>query len=241
MGSMPARRQTSGAFTKGSEAAPTMTEYTLVGSIGAAIPASRSRFQKFYICTGWCVHREAGCRHGAASSGFLVASVTRARGPCRSTGVIVAAETFEAAYRRHSGELIRYATVLVGPDDASDVVIDAMVRVFASDASTVSNLRAFLFRAVHHHAVDHQRAGSRRRRREASYQAQRADVTVDPVAADARAALGVLSVQQRTVVFLTYWVDQTPADIAQVIGVSEGTIRKQLARARARLREVLDD
>jgi RNA polymerase sigma factor (sigma-70 family) len=156
-------------------------------------------------------------------------------------GVSVAAETLDAAYRRHSDELIRYATVLVGPDDAADVVTDAMMRVFASDASAVSNLRAFLFRAVHHRAIDHQRAGSRRRRREASYQAQRSAPTVEPVAADARAALAVLSVQQRTVVFLTYWADQTPADIAEVLGVSEGTVRKQLARARARLREVLDD
>jgi RNA polymerase sigma-70 factor (ECF subfamily) len=156
-------------------------------------------------------------------------------------GVSVAAETLEAAYRRHSDELIRYATVLVGPDDASDVVTDAMVRVFASDVSAVTNLRAFLFRAVHHRAVDHQRASSRRRGREASYQAQRSASTVELVAADARAALAVLSVQQRTVVFLTYWADQTPADIAEVLDVSEGTVRKQLARARARLREVLDD
>jgi DNA-directed RNA polymerase specialized sigma24 family protein len=119
------------------------------------------------------MHREAGCRNGAASLRFLLASVTRTRGPCRSTGVSVAAETLEAAYRRHSDELIRYATVLVGPDDASDVVTDAMVRVFALDLSAVSNLRAFLFRAVHHRAIDHQRARSRRRRREASYRVQR--------------------------------------------------------------------
>jgi len=167
--------------------------------------------------------------------------VTRTTAACRHMGVSVAAETLEAAYRRHSDELIRYATVLVGPDDASDVVTDAMVRVFASDVSAVTNLRAFLFRAVHHRAIDHRRAGSRRRRREVSYQAHQPDVTVDRVAADARAALAVLSLQQRTVVFLTYWADQTPADIAEVLDVSEGTVRKQLARARARLREVLDD
>jgi RNA polymerase sigma factor (sigma-70 family) len=51
----------------------------------------------------------------------------------------------------------------------------------------------------------------------------------------------VLSVQQRTVVFLAYWCDQSAGDIAGVLGVSEGTVRKQLVRARARLREVLDD
>ncbi len=186
------------------------------------------------------VHGKAGCGNGACIVRILVDAVTRTRRPCRSTGVNVATETLESAYRRHSGELIRYATVLVGPDDASDVVTDAMVRVFASDAPTVANLRAFLFRAVHHSAVDHQRAGSRRRRREASYHAQGREETVDPVAADSRAALGMLSVQQRTVVFLAYWADLTPADIAAVLDVSEGTVRKQLARARARLRKVLD-
>jgi DNA-directed RNA polymerase specialized sigma24 family protein len=47
--------------------------------------------------------------------------------------VIVAAESLESAYRRHSLELIRYATVMVGPDDATDIVTDAMVHVFDRD------------------------------------------------------------------------------------------------------------
>ena len=57
---------------------------------------------------------------------------------------------------------------------------------------------------------------------------------------DAWAALAVLSVQQRTAVFLTYWCGLTPGEVARVLDTSEGTVRKQLARARARLREVLD-
>ena len=152
-------------------------------------------------------------------------------------------EPLEDAYRRHSVALIRYATVIVGPDDAPDVVIDAMVRVFAPnrDVSSVTNLRAFLFRAVHHSAVDHQRSGARRRRRETAFHSVRNDVTVDATAADARAVLAMLSDQQRAVVFLTYWADQSPADVAEVLDVSQGTVRKQLARAWARLREVLDD
>ncbi len=155
----------------------------------------------------------------------------------------VAAESLESVYRRHSLELIRYATVMVGPDDAGDVVTDAMVHVFHGyvDLSSVVNLRAYLFRAVHHRAVDHQRSTSRRRRREASFQIQRDDVVALSAAVDARAALAVLSVPQRTIVFLTYWGDRTPSEIAGVLDVSEGTVRKQLARARARLREVLDD
>lgn len=149
----------------------------------------------------------------------------------------------ELAYRRHAVELIRYATVLVGPNDASDVVTDAMIRVFSSalDASAVANMRALLFRAVYHGVIDHQRSSERRRRREARFEQQRDRPLAAGSGFDARAVLGVLSVQQRTVVFLTYWCDQTPGDIAVVLGVSDGTVRKQLARARARLREVLDD
>lgn len=133
----------------------------------------------------------------------------------------------EAAYRRHATELVRYATA----------------RVFATaDPSGIDDVRAYLYRAVHHRVIDLERAGVRRRRREV--QAAASGPTTgndDPeAAADARAALAVLSMQQRTAVFLTYWCDLTPADVARVLDTSEGTVRKQLARARARLREVLD-
>ena len=36
-----------------------------------------------------------------------------------------------AIYRRHADELIRYATVLVGPHDAADVVTDGVLAAFA--------------------------------------------------------------------------------------------------------------
>ena len=51
--------------------------------------------------------------------------------------------------------------------------------------------------------------------------------------------LDSLSPQQRAVVYLSYWHDYSPIQVAEMIGVSEGTVRRQLARARARLREVL--
>ena len=41
--------------------------------------------------------------------------------------------------------------------------------------------------------------------------------------------------------FLTYWEERTPAQIAALLDVSEGTVRKQLARAREQLRKVISD
>lgn len=145
-------------------------------------------------------------------------------------------------YRRHAGELIRYATALVGPDDAPDVVTDAVLAAFATKGwRDVTNRRAYLYRAVLHRSASHYRSLVRRHRRETAVAAQSPTASDPPdVALDAHRALAALSEQQRAVVFLAYWEDQTPAQIAELLGVADGTVRKQLARAREHLRRILD-
>ena len=144
------------------------------------------------------------------------------------------------AYRAHAGELVRYATVLVGPTDAADVVADAVLGAFGSKAwPTVTNQRAYLYRAVYHRALDLRRGATRQHRREA-VTASSDSVVVAESSLDAQRALDHLPAQQRAVVFLTYWADLTPAHAAELLDVSEGTVRKQLARARDTLRRVLD-
>ncbi len=143
-------------------------------------------------------------------------------------------------YREHAAELVRYATVLVGPTDAADVVADAVLGAFGSRAwPTVTNRRAYLYRAVYHRALDVRRGAVRRHRREAVTASSEHEVGAEP-SLDAQRALDHLPAQQRAVVFLTYWADLTPAQAAELLDVSEGTVRKQLARARATLRRVLD-
>lgn len=142
-------------------------------------------------------------------------------------------------YRRHADELVRYATALVGPADAPDVVVDAVVAAFRSPAwSKVDNQRAYLYRAVLNRSLSVRRSDARRVARELRVAGS------EPVAAgesslDAQRALAGLSPQQRAVVYLTYWEDLTPAQIAALLEVSEGTVRKQLARAREQLRRIL--
>lgn len=142
-------------------------------------------------------------------------------------------------YRQHADELVRYATALVGPDDAPDVVTDAVMAAFRSpEWPRVANQRAYLYRAVLNRAHSVRRSDARRRNREARTALR---PTTDPVgsSADAQRALAVLTAQQRAVVYLTYWDDLTPSQIAGVLDVSEGTVRKQLARAREQLRRTL--
>ena len=147
-------------------------------------------------------------------------------------------------YRRYAPDLIRYATALVGPADAPDVVSDAVLAAFGSPGwPAVDNRRAYLYRAVLTRASSHHRSSARRRRRErvVALRDVRSQQEAPPTdAVDAHRALAQLSEQQRAVVYLTYWEDLQPAQIATLLHVTEGTVRKQLARARDRLRRILD-
>jgi RNA polymerase sigma-70 factor (ECF subfamily) len=143
-------------------------------------------------------------------------------------------------YRRLAPELIRFATALVGRTDAGDVLSSAIVKALASPSwPTVSNHRAYLQRAVFNEAHAWLRRAAQRPGREA--RASVADRWELPaLRPDVRQAVAQLSVRQRAVIVLTYWADLDPPTIAERLGVSEGSVRRHLARARARLREVLD-
>lgn len=61
----------------------------------------------------------------------------------------------------------------------------------------------------------------------------------DAVVADVARALTRLSLRQRQVTVLRYWLDLDVAAIARVLGVSDGTVKTQLSRARAALAPLL--
>ena len=147
----------------------------------------------------------------------------------------------EAVYERLAPELIRFATGLVGRDDAPDVMATAFVKAMSSPSwRAVREPRAYLYRAVLNEARTWTRRRSARPLHEAAA-ARRAEpfepATIDPAVA---AAVASLSLRQRAVVVLAYWADLAPDDIADRLGISEGAVRRHLARARARLREVLN-
>jgi RNA polymerase sigma-70 factor (ECF subfamily) len=144
-------------------------------------------------------------------------------------------------YARLAPELVAFATGLVGADDAADVVSGAVVRVLSSPAwDAVTNQRAYLYRAVCNEAATWTRRSSRRRVVE-----RKAATTetwdLPAFQPEVRAAVERLSVQQRAVVLLTYWADLDPSSIADLLGISDGAVRRHLARARHKLRKVLHD
>ncbi len=160
----------------------------------------------------------------------------------------VSEQSLESAYLTWSDDLVRYAASLVPPDDAADVVADAITSIINAGERRwrrVEQPRAFLFRAVLNHARMYHRARGRRRRRR---ERLRSLATVgDPDApfadlldTDVDRALDGLSPNQRAAVILTYWDDLTSDEVAEILGVRSGTVKQHLARARRALRTELE-
>jgi RNA polymerase sigma-70 factor (ECF subfamily) len=144
-------------------------------------------------------------------------------------------------YRKHSEELTRFATGLVGPSNAADVVSEAVLKCLSSHQwATVTEKRAYLYRCVYNEAARFHRSSRRRKSREERSAAP--ELAPQPeLRPEVLAAVNLLSVRQRAVIVLTYWDDLAPSSIAQLLKISEGSVRRHLARARGRLKEVLDD
>ena len=120
-------------------------------------------------------------------------------------------------YREHSAALTGFATVLVGPDYALDVVSSAVLRALGAPGwASVVNRRAYLYQAVANEARNFNRGQRRRREREASV-AQTEIVYPAEAYPEVLRAVRHLSVRQRAVVYLTYWEDMTDHMIADYV------------------------
>lgn len=144
-------------------------------------------------------------------------------------------------YRQHRHDLVRFATVLVGPDAAHDVVSSAVLRVLERDSSGIDRPKAYLYQAVANQARNHTRSEERRRSREE----EAADSIVVPVASEpfpeVREAIERLSVRQRAVIYLYYWEDLPEGAVAEHLRITTGSVRRHLYRARRHLRKALHD
>jgi RNA polymerase sigma factor (sigma-70 family) len=142
-------------------------------------------------------------------------------------------------YGKYADDLVRFATGLVGPSDSPDVVSSAMVNVLWSRGwDDIRDPRAYLYRAVLNEAHHHHRSAMKRRTAEERAMTSGV-VQVSESRPDVLEAVGRLSVKQRAVVFLVYWEDLTMAETARRLGLSEGTVHRNLARAEGRLGRML--
>ncbi len=142
-------------------------------------------------------------------------------------------------YRELGGDLVRYASALVGPDDGPDLVSEVIVRVLAKRRlADLDDPRRYLFKAIGNEARSRHR---RRAHRSSAPIAAGAGTTSVPDPDGAVDAVLDLPVRQRAATYLVYWLGYTPTEAADLMGCRPGTVRRYLHLARRRLAEVLDD
>ena len=150
-------------------------------------------------------------------------------------------EASERLWRQYGGELVRFASVLVGPGDAHDIAVEAVLRASRRLKQVDETAhRAYLHRAVANQSKNWARGRSRRWRRDLAAVGPALTGASDPQI-DVRRAVAALSLLQRAVIFLVYWADMTERDAAEFLGISPGSVRQHMVRARSNLRKALDE
>ena len=146
-------------------------------------------------------------------------------------------DTDEVIYNRLRGGLVRYASVLVGPNDGPHLLSVVITRVLANRRlSDLDNPRLCLFRAVSDEVRAHRRRYARR---------QVLQLVIPDIGPTFELDVGLdavmdLPVQQRAATYLVYWLGYTPSDAAAAMGCQPGTIDRYLHLASSSLKEVLD-
>jgi RNA polymerase sigma-70 factor (sigma-E family) len=153
------------------------------------------------------------------------------------------ARAFESFVAESGDTLLRMATLLTSDMQAAEDVYQETLQRLAARWSRVDSPKAFCRRVLHNIVIDRART---QRRRPQELELSAAHENSDPRSGDPLAAvelrpgllaaLGTLSPQQRAIVVLRYFDDHSEAEVADLLGVSVGTVKSTASRGMAQLR-----
>ncbi len=152
----------------------------------------------------------------------------------------------EALFRAHATPLLRLAVLLTGERAlAEELVQEAFVRLHrASRPPAVGAERAYLRRTVINLSHGHHRHLRVVRRRPTEVRPDGVAAEVDVVRRDDQRlvaeAVRSLPARQRDCIVLRFYEDLSDTEIAAVLGLSPGSVKTHLHRARATLADRLE-
>ena len=144
------------------------------------------------------------------------------------------------AYQELRFELTRFATALIGPSEAEDVVADVVVRVLERPGGLagLKDPRPYLVKAI----INEARSRFRKRQR---FDDRPVRLEADSPQADYRDQLvevvSLLPPRQRAATFLVYWEGHTSVSAAELMGCRPATVRRYLHLAHRKLEEMIDE
>jgi RNA polymerase sigma factor (sigma-70 family) len=158
-------------------------------------------------------------------------------------------EQIETLYREHGHRVLAYLARRVRPvEDAADLLSETMMTTWRrrEDLPAAPDDVPWLFGVARNVLANHRRSTQRRDTATAHLAQVLTDLThpasSDHVDAglDARRALSQLSDTDREIVTLSAWDGLTSTEISTVLGIPSATVRTRLARARQRLRQLME-
>jgi RNA polymerase sigma-70 factor, ECF subfamily len=154
--------------------------------------------------------------------------------------------TFERLYKRHVGDVYRYAlAVMRNPADAEDVTQTTFLNAYRSyveKGNRPEKPQNWLI-AIAHNVCRQRFRQSARRPSEVAFEDDIADTIVDedtPSGDDIRRALGHLAFNQRAALVMRELEGRSYAEIAEILDVSASAVETLIFRARRALREQLE-
>jgi RNA polymerase sigma-70 factor (ECF subfamily) len=142
--------------------------------------------------------------------------------------------------------LLYYAASLTGnPDSALDVLQEVWIRVFRGirKLKNPGSLRSWLYSITHGIAVDRIRKNYSREQAELfqteDFQEAEEPSFANEDAAAIHQALGEIGLKHREVLVLHFLEDLSLAEIAEVVGCSEGTVKSRIHYAKRAMKEIL--
>jgi len=149
-------------------------------------------------------------------------------------------EAFGTLYRMHYTAIATYLLRRVGEEStAEDLAAETFIAAFKAIRryrDTGAPFRAWLYRI----------ASNKANRWSRSQKRAIAPARSEPASRDAesgallRQAIETLPSDMRSVITLGYWTPMTTAQVAQALGVAEGTVKSRLARARLALKNEIE-
>lgn len=144
-------------------------------------------------------------------------------------------------YEEIAPDLMRYATALVGPDQAPDVVSTVVTRALGrpDGLAGLESAKTYLMKAVLNEASGLKRQRARRQTYPMAVvpDVGRPDIEVGNI----DALVMNLPPQQRAAAYLVFFLEHTPTEAAALMGTRPATVRRYLHLARRKLGEALDE
>jgi len=158
-------------------------------------------------------------------------------------------DLFRVLVERYQNRVLRLVASVLGPHadlDAQEVVQDVFVRVHEKLHSYRGEARfgSWLYRLAYNRALEH------RRRARIRFPHLPLETAAEPASADPLEELADRERQRivarcverlpqlyRSVIYMHYWLGSSVEEIAEALGVPEGTVKSYLSRARQRLRD----